>query len=74
MNHAIYEAIAHAATAALIAPIVGLALAALIDWLSHSQKHAVVSEMSHRCIEGVLGGAIEGFLVSLVIIAVSHTA
>jgi hypothetical protein len=69
MSHSLSEAITHAATAALIAPVVGLALAALIDWASRRRNDAVVSEMLHRCVEGVLGGAIEGFLVTLVIIA-----
>lgn len=73
MVNSVDEAFLHAGAAALIAPLVGLALAALIDWVTRRQSHAIVHEMSHRCLEGVLGGTIEGFLVALVIAGVAHS-
>ncbi|HEX3535009.1 MAG TPA: hypothetical protein VHT23_12410 [Gemmatimonadaceae bacterium] len=63
----------HAVAAGLVAPIIGIAFAALLDWLPHfrGQEYATVRHMSHRCIEGLLGGAIEGFAVTLIIAGIS---
>ena len=65
------HALEHAVAAAVIAPLVSRALAALLDLATRRQGYAVISHMSHRCLEGVLGGAIEGFLVSLVVVGIA---
>lgn len=61
----------HALTAALLAPIIGIAFAAILDWLPSFPENATVRSMLHRCVEGFIGGAIEGFAVTLIIAGVS---
>jgi len=67
------EALPHAVVAALIALLVGLALAALIDWAARRKEDAIVEEIKHRCLEGVLAGFIEGFLGALIFAGMSLT-
>lgn len=64
------QAVPHAATAAMIAPLVGIAVAALLDWAERHKANAIVTQILHRCIEGVAGGAIEGFLAALILAGV----
>jgi hypothetical protein len=65
------EELSHAGLAALVAPFVGLAFAAILDWITTRKRDAVVHGMLHRCVEGVLGGAIEGYLVAMILVQVS---
>jgi hypothetical protein len=67
----LWEAAKHAFGAAMIAPIIGIALAAVLDWIPKFPKDATVHGMLHRVLEGVLGGALEGFIVTLVVAGVS---
>jgi hypothetical protein len=67
------EAWAHAGVAAPVALIVALAFAALLDWISRQQRDAVVEHMRHRVVEAIVGGAIEAFLVTLMLAGASHT-
>ena len=60
----------HALLASGVALFVGLACAALLDWASRHKKDATVHAIFHRCIESVIGGAIEGSVVTLLVIAV----
>ncbi|MBV8547363.1 MAG: hypothetical protein JO093_01275 [Acidobacteria bacterium] len=63
------ETFHHALFAAIVAPVIGIAMAALLDWLRHPFKEpdAIVREIRHCLVEGVIGGGLEGYLVVLII-------
>ena len=67
-----HEVWLHIRIATPVALIVALAFAALLDWLSRHQRDAVVEHMSHRVTEAIVGGAVEAFLVTLIVAGVSH--
>jgi len=67
-----HEGWAHARIAAPVALIVALACAALLDWFSRHQRDAIVEHMSHRVAEAIIGGAIEAFLVTLLVAGATH--
>jgi hypothetical protein len=63
------EAGLHSVFAAVLAPIIGVFMSAFLDWLGHrfKKKNATVREMLHCCVEGLVGGGIEGYFVALIV-------
>lgn len=68
------EAVWHGVVAAFAAPVIGIAFAAFLDWLPQFPENATVRHMLHRCAEGFVGGAVEGFAVALIIAGISVIA
>jgi hypothetical protein len=56
----------------MVALIVGLALAALFDWVPKwkDQDDATAKVMQYRCLESLLGGALERLIVAILAMGV----
>jgi uncharacterized membrane protein YdcZ (DUF606 family) len=62
------------AIAPFIALMVGLSLAALLDWLSRRQKNAIVEKIAERVFECLIGGVIEATIVGALVAGMSEAA
>jgi hypothetical protein len=65
------EAWRHAGVATPVALIVALACAALIGWASSINGDATIRDMRDRCMEAIVGGAVEALLVALIMTGMS---